>query len=166
MIVVADASPLIFLGKLRRLELLRHVLGSDIRVPRAVYHELLVPAVEPAERLVLETFLGPCRIEAVSRPGSFARAMSAADNAVLTLAMRSKADILLCDERITRTMAEAEGIRPLGTLGVLLRARRQCLLSPDETRRLVDQLVSAHNFRIGIEVYQAVLAEINSQGRD
>ncbi|MFA5205432.1 MAG: DUF3368 domain-containing protein [Lentisphaeria bacterium] len=164
MIVVADASPLIFLGKLRQFDLLHRVLGPDVRVPRAVYHELLVPAVEPAERQILETFLGRCRIEAVPHPGSFAKAMSAADNAVLTLAVRSKADLLLCDERITRTMAEAEGIRPLGTLGVLLRAMRQNILPADETRRLVDRLVSVHNFRISIEVYQAALAEISRGG--
>ena len=59
-------------------------------------------------------------------------------------------------------MAAAEGIRPLGTLGVLLRAMRKDLLSPVETRKLVDVLIRLHSFRIGIEVYQAVLAEIES----
>jgi hypothetical protein len=160
MIVVADASPLIFLAKIRRLDLIPALLGSDIRVPRAVYKELFVSRMDPAEEGILRPFLDTCRIEAVERPRSFASAMSAADNAVLTLAVRYKAEFLLCDERITRRMAEAEGIRPLGTLGVLLRAMRNDLLDQTETRRLIDLLVISHGFRIGVGLYQTVLAEI------
>lgn len=160
MIVVADASPLIFLAKVRQLSLLRELLGPDILVPLAVSREVLVPGLDQAERDVLEVFLASCSVEPVPRPRVFARAMSAADNVALTLAIQRNADILLCDERLTRLMAETEGIRPLGTLGVLLRAMRKGLLVPSETRRLVDLLVGTHSFRIGIELYQTVLREI------
>lgn len=167
MIVVADASPLIFLAKVRHLALLRELLGSDILVPLAVSHEILVPGLDQAETDVLEAFLASCSVEPVPRPRTFANAMSATDNAALTLAVRRRADMLLCDDRVTRLMAETEGIRPLGTLGVLLRAMREGLLAPGETRRLIDLLVGTHNFRIGIELYQAVLGEIErGSGRD
>jgi hypothetical protein len=162
MIVVADASPLIFLAKIRRLDVVHRLLGHDIRVPRQVRDEILAPNIDPAEERELQTFLDSCRIEVVRHPRRFASAMSQADNAALTLAVRVRADILLCDDRVTRLMAEAEGIRPLGTLGVLLRALQQGLLSALETRNLVDLLIRSHSFRIGIEVYQAVLAEIES----
>jgi len=160
MIIVADASPLIFLVKIRQLTLVHSVLGRDIRLPRAVHRELLAGPIDPIEQEHLERFLAKCRIEAVRRPRRFASAMSAADNAALTLALRCKADFLLCDERVTRSMAETEGIRPLGTLGLLLRATREQRLPPEETRRLVDQLVSDHDFRIGVEVYKAVLEQL------
>ena len=39
-------------------------------------------------------------------------------------------------------------------------ARRH--LSPQETREAIDLLIRHHNFRIGIEVYQRVLAEIDA----
>jgi predicted nucleic acid-binding protein len=123
----------------------------------------MAPGVDPAEKEVLEAFLESCTVETVPRPRSFARGMSSTDNAALTLAIRRKADILLCDERVTRMMAEAEGIRPLGTLGVLLRAQRAGLMKPAETRRIVDLLVGTHSFRIGVELYQAVLAELESK---
>ena len=86
--------------------------------------------------------------------------MSAADNAALTLAIRRKATALLCDERVTRLMAESEDIRSVGTLGILLRATRTGLHTCRETRRMVDLLIRAHGFRISIELYQAVLGEI------
>ena len=157
MIVVADASPLIFLAKIRRLHLINDLLGDDIRLPKAVYREILIPSMEPVENDVLKTFLATCAISVVRRPRRFATAMSAADNAALTLAIRNKADVLLCDDRITRVMAETEGIRPLGTLGVLLRAMRESLLSPQETKHLVDILIRLHSFRISVVVYQSVL---------
>ncbi len=37
----------------------------------------------------------------------------------------------------------------------------QDMLTPAETRLLVERLLGSHSFRIGIEVYQRVLSEIN-----
>lgn len=161
MIVVADASPLIFLAKVRRLPLITRLLGRDIRIPRAVRDEAIRPGSDPAELDALKTFFKICRIETVRRPRPFAAPMSRADNEALTLAVRVQADILLCDERVMRTMGEAEGIRPLGTLGILLRAVRRKIVMPSDARDLVDTLVRSHGLRIGIEVYQAVLAELD-----
>lgn len=160
MIVVADASPLIFLAKVRQLGIVFRSTGRDVRVPKQVSDEVLVPGADPAELRELESFLERCKVEAVRRPRQFASGMSGADNAALTLAVRANADFLLCDERIIRMMAEAEGVRPLGTLGVLLRAARLHLLSAGETKVLVDRLVQDHGFRIGIELYRAVLRQL------
>ncbi len=88
--------------------------------------------------------------------------MSQADNAALTLALSGGADLILCDERTTRLMAETEGIRPLGTLGILLRSVRQGLLTSSDAKGLVDVLVQSHGLRIGIELYRAVLSELET----
>jgi predicted nucleic acid-binding protein len=158
--VVADASPLIFLAKVRRLELVVALWGRDIRVPRRVADEVLAVGADPVEVEVLEAFLRQCRVETVRQPRRFAAAMSQADNEVLTMAVRAGAWVLLCDDKLMRRLAEAEGIRPVGTLGVLLKAMQQQLLSPRDTRTLLDRLVESHDFRIGIGVYQSVLRAI------
>ena len=162
MIVVADASPLIFLVKVRRLDLVSLVLGPDIRVPKSVRDEVLAPPTDPVEAALLTDFLAHCRVEAVSQVRRFASAMSVADNEALTLAVRSRADILLCDDRVVRLMAEAEGIRPLGTLGFLLRAMREARITLAETRKSVDALVSSHGFRIGTDLYVTILRAIDA----
>jgi predicted nucleic acid-binding protein len=162
MIVVADASPLIFLGKVRRLDLLQTVLGTELHVPESVYEELFLPTVDPAEAEYLACLLKTCTVDAVRQPRRFALAMSRADNDALTLALRLKAEFLLCDDRITRLAAETEGIRPLGTLGLLLRAVRKKVMSPSDARDCLDCLVRMHGFRIGIELYRDVLAEIEA----
>ena len=163
MIVVADASPLIFLAKIRRLGLVTRLLGHDIRIPRAVRDEVLPPGIDPAEEDALKVFFKSCRIETVRRPRRFAAAMSRADNEALTLAVRSHADIILCDERAIRIMAESEGVRSLGTLGIVLRAVRRRIVTPPDARHLIDRLIRSHGFRIGVEIYQAVLAELEQQ---
>ena len=161
MTAIADASPLIFLGKLRRLALIRRVLKADITVPSVVRDAVLAPPLDPWESRELERFLGGVRIEAVANPRRFALGMSRADDVVLMLAVRTKADLLLADERIMRRIAGVEGIRPVGTLGLLLQAMRQGLLHGTEVRLLVDELVSAHGFRIGVELYAALLEAID-----
>lgn len=161
MIVVADASPLIFLAKVRSLGLIVELWGRDIRTPRGVANEVLAVGADPVEVQVLEAFLRKCRVEVVRAPRRFAVAMSQADNEALTLAVRVGAGVLLCDDKLTRRMAETEGIRPMGTLGVLLRAMQQRLISPREARTLLDRLIEFHDFRIGIGVYQAAIQAIS-----
>lgn len=56
-------------------------------------------------------------------------------------------------------MAGAQGIRPLGKLGLLLGALRRGILAPKDPRHLLDALVGRHGFRMGIAVYQAALAQ-------
>ena len=86
--------------------------------------------------------------------------MSRADNDALTLALRKHADLLLADERLLRDMAVIERIRPVGTLGILLLAMRNCLVSAAKTRLHVDALIRDHRFRIGIALYEVVLAHL------
>ena len=162
MTAVADASPLIFLAKVRRLDLVEKLLGKDIRVARSVRGEILAHGADPEETRILEAFLARCSVEDVRHPRRFALALSRADNDCLTLAVRCRATAILCDDRLLRLTAETEGIRPIGTLGLVLRALRRGILSKAETKQLVDVLVRAHGFRISIEVYQAVVAQIES----
>ena len=57
MIVVADASPLIFLGKLGQLDLICRLFGKKILVAEAVRDEILSPTISPAEERLLLSFL-------------------------------------------------------------------------------------------------------------
>jgi predicted nucleic acid-binding protein len=163
-IIVADASPVIFLGKIRQLPLISRLLRGTILVPEVIADEIMASPISPAETRVLGKFLEKCRVLKVARPRSFAAALSRADNAALTLAVRKRADVLLADERLLRELAEIEGIRPFGTLGVLLRSMEKGYLPPSETRRLVDELIREHSFRISIEVYRAALDRIGRPG--
>jgi predicted nucleic acid-binding protein len=160
MIVVADASPLIFLGKIGQLGLIPLLFEGSVWLPSSVRDEVLAPPISPAEDRILSAFLGTCHIVKVTRPEHFSAAMSRADNDALTLALRKHADLLLTDERLMREMSVMERIKPVGTLGVLLLAMRKGVLTPTKARQHVDALIRDHRFRIGIALYEAILARI------
>jgi predicted nucleic acid-binding protein len=159
-IVVADASPLIFLARIRQLELVLGLFPGELLVPTGVRDELLAPPLPPDEEHLLDAFLQDCTVVRVSKPRTFAAAMSPADNAALTLAIRKNADLLLADDRLIRRMARIERVRPMGTLGILLTAMRQERLSPAATRHAAQALIRSHGFRIGVDLFEAVLSEI------
>ncbi len=162
MLVVADAAPLIFLGKLKQLSLIQQLWPGEILIPLAVRDEVLKPPLSPHEERTLLPFLQSCRIVEVDAPEVFARGLSVADNSVLSLALSRQADLLLSDDRLLRRLANGEGLRVIGTLGVLLAARKSKHLPPSQTVALLEELVQEHGFRIGIEVYNAALKEINT----
>jgi hypothetical protein len=130
-LVVADASPLIALHQVGELRLLQ-ALFAEIHVPPAVAREIRasVPPqlwiveralTQPAAPLVLRASLGPGESEALS------------------LALETHASRLLVDERAARRVAQALGLGVIGTLGVLLAAKRRGLVT--EVRPLVEDLI-------------------------
>ena len=48
-----------------------------------------------------------------------------------------------------------EGIRVIGTIGILLQATKKSILSAGNAVDLLNRLVEEHNFRISIRVYEA-----------
>jgi len=154
MIIVADSAPLIFLAKINQLSLLNGLFNAQILVPVVVRREILGPNVPPDEERLLTGFLSGCQIVTLRKPTRFAQALSYADNCILTLAVKEPANVILSDDRLLRKTAVIEGIRVVGTIGILIRATKSSLLTAKKTVELLDELVEEHNFRISIRVYE------------
>ena len=163
MIVVADTSPLIFLAKIDALDWLPRLFDCAPLLPSRVAEELLRPPVPPAELRLLRAFVGRCEIVTVADPTRFSAALSDADNAVLTLAVARKAQLLLADDRVLRSMARVEGIVPMGTLGILLAAVDRRLARRDHARGKLRALVRQHGYRIGVEVYDLAMERLEGE---
>ncbi len=163
MIVIADASPLIFLAKLDLLKLIEKLFGDSVFVPQRVVDEALTPPIPVREEILLNNFLShKCRVEQIKHPQFFVSAMSCADSEVITLAIRKKADYVLADDRIVRDVALVEGIRPMGTLGIILRAVSEKHISLKKAQDSFNALVRQHNFRISIRVYDAFQEQLRT----
>ena len=111
--------------------------------------------VPPDEERLLTGFLSSCRIIALSKPTRFAKALSFADNCILTLAAEKQAEMILSDDRLLRKTAAIEGLRVIGTIGVLIRAAKSSLLTQKNSVEMLDELVKDHKFRISTRVYEA-----------
>ncbi|MBN1424659.1 DUF3368 domain-containing protein [Candidatus Fermentibacteria bacterium] len=160
--LVADSAPLIFLGKLDRLSLLRRLFDAEIVMPRLVRDELLPHSLPPDERRRLAAFLEGCRIVDPRETESPAAGLSQADNAILNLAREQHAEVVISDDRLLRRIAAIEGTGVIGTVGILILATRRGILTATETESLLSQLVRHHSFRISTALYDASLRAIRT----
>lgn len=127
MILVADSSALIALSISDGLQLLEPLYGN-VLVPQAVYTE--VTGCEKPESHRLQNFLKD-RIRTVDT-ANYVYLDAYADQGeteAMLLYKQLKANKLLIDDRRGRRIAQLNGISIIGSLGVLLAAKKQGLLN-------------------------------------
>lgn len=160
MIVVSDTSPITNLAAIGHLELLRSLFGS-VLVPDAVVAELRACEVgtpgfvdlDPNDWLVARPIVEPAVAAALSMDLDLGEAQA------IALALESGADVVLMDERRGRRLAQRLGLRTLGVLGVLVKAKRERRI--EHVKPLLEALVSQAGFWIGNDLYARVLREVS-----
>lgn len=119
--VVADASPLIALQQIEQLNLLQALFAS-VLIPPAVAREI-APSV-PGVPWILEH--APSQPIA---PRVLRARLGAGESEAISLALELGVEQLLVDERGARRLAQAVGLSVIGTLGVLLAAKRKGMIA-------------------------------------
>lgn len=157
MIVVADATPLIALVKLRRIDLLRAIFG-EIYVPDGVYHEVVVQGRQrPGAKEIREAnWIHRQTVSDQAMVDLLRGELDRGEAEVLVLAEELKADWVLLDEERARLAARLVGRRRMGTAGVLVLAKRRGLIDNVET--LLDELCR-QKFRLSDRVYLEALRQ-------
>lgn len=126
MIVVSNTTPLIGLVSVQQFSLLR-TLFSEIHIPQAVYNEAYlagsvkypIPAADwikvasVKDRLAVEVLLDE---------------LDLGEAETIVLARELNADWVLMDERKGRRKLDQLGVKKVGTLGILLKAKQLGLL--------------------------------------
>jgi predicted nucleic acid-binding protein len=151
---IVNTAPLIFLAKLRRLDLLR--IGVDVvYVPTMVLHELRM--VEDEAVSAVQSILGTWLIEkACTQPNLVMLASQALDPGeaeVIALALELETQDIVLDDLDARRYARRSGLKPIGTLGLLLAAKRIGLITA------IKPEVEALN-KAGFYASQPLIAEI------
>jgi predicted nucleic acid-binding protein len=125
---VVNASPVITLAKAGHLDLLTQ-LANDVLVPEAVVMELLdVSADDPAQQ-AMERGWGT-RIPGVSIPVSILEwGLGVGETSVLAATLQHRERTAVLDDAQGRKCARALGIPVIGTLGIVLREKRQGYLA-------------------------------------
>jgi predicted nucleic acid-binding protein len=118
---IANASPVIALSKIERLDLL-FVKGRTLLIPEAVVREVLRAPARDAARHALEAGWGSEPVAVRPDPEVLEWGLGSGESAVLSLA-RQRTAVAVVDDRAARVACKALGIRCLGTLGIILRAR-------------------------------------------
>lgn len=157
--IVSNTSPIIFLSKIEKIDLLHKYFGT-ITLPEAVLREIKNKAPSPEMRY-FESRQSLFRITTPKK--QLALELGAGESAAISLSIEQKARILLIDDHQGRLAAEKASIEIIGTLGILLLFLEKKEISFEEFKNLLNILIES-GFRIGIEVYQRVLNKAEKCG--
>lgn len=158
MIVVSDASPLIALARIERLELLRSLFGRLI-IPNAVWRELVLSGDDKAgnKALLQADWVETHSVSDDTLTNLLRHDLGAGESEAIVLAKELGADFLLIDERLGRSAAKNLGIKTVGLIGALIEARRRGLL-PDAPL-IANELREKAGFWISKELYALLIGE-------
>lgn len=156
-LIVCDASPLIFLAKLDRLELIETVTRREAVVLQCVVDEVLSKRAMPVEAERLRNWLKRVRVEHFSGSLFPADSLSQSDQSSLAWAVENRADWILADERLLRRFAKDQGMGVIGFCGLLAQAVLSGRITRSEARSDLDRAIREHGFRISVELYQEMI---------
>ncbi|EIP97757.1 putative nucleic acid-binding protein [Opitutaceae bacterium TAV1] len=143
-LVVCDASPLILLAKLRRIDLLV-AMADEIWIPEAVWREVTVNSGSHEEiQEIVKGLAGCVRKADPSLEMAFGLQVDPGEAAALALVARHPSACLLIDDRRGRAVAELNGWHCVGTLGWLIMAKRHGLVG--EIGPLINRLLGEGAF--------------------
>lgn len=145
---VTNAGPLIALGKLGLVQLLSQLYDS-VLVPAQVYREVVTRGLELGQPDAYAVQLAVARrklavvsveMAAVSTAG-IEPPLHLGERAAIQLAKQEEADWVLLDDQLAREQAQAVGLCVKGTLGVVLTAFRQQLLTTEEVELIFQAIL-------------------------
>lgn len=162
MIVVSNATPLIAMAMADQFDLLQKIFGR-IYIPQGVHEEVVE---QGGERFGATDVRQAAWVQVIAAKDRLAVEvleddLGKGESETIVLAREVEADWVLVDERLARRKLELLGIRTIGTLGILLKAKELGLLQT--IRPEVDKL-RARGFRLSRHVYEDVLQMAGESG--
>lgn len=155
--VVSNTTPIISLLKLNKLDLLKK-LYNEVTIPFAVYEEIEKGAIKSYYQNLKEfSWINITKIRNKESLDYFFE-LDKGEAEVLILAHEINADLVIIDELAGRRYAENLNLKLTGTLGILLKAKQNGIISSvkDElivlqekgtwlNRRLIDKVLKLAN---------------------
>lgn len=157
MMAVSDSSVLIALSRIGQLPLLPALFTSGVRVPPAVWREVVTEGENRPGVRDIETaaWLRVAQVSNVDFVASLSRDLDSGEAEAIALFREQPCAAILLDEKDARRVAEGFAQPILGTVGILLWARRNGLIAC--LRDQLDALQSSGGFRLSAQVRRAAL---------
>ena len=130
MIVVSNTTPLIGLAPIQRFDLLRQLFGS-IHIAQAVYDEAVVTGSETGgakHEVSSATWIKTVQVQDRLAVEVLLDELDSGEAQTIVLARELDADWVLMDEKKGRRKLAQLGLKRIGTVGILLKARQLGLL--------------------------------------
>lgn len=152
--VIVNTSPMQYLHQLNLLDLLP-TLYKEIILPQSVVNELIVGSSlgVPLPNPKLLSWVNIVKAQSQSIL-PLVTELGAGEREALALAIEITDSLVVLDDNLARNYAKLLGINLTGTLGILLKAKKQGYLL--EIKPILNQL-NALNFRLSLSTRNAVL---------
>lgn len=148
-IVIADASCLIVLQNIKELELLQTLFG-EVFITEEIKNEF---------GLDLPAWIKVKEIRNKIQHGALTLILDKGEAGAIALALESGNSLLIIDEKKGRRIAQELGVRIIGTLGLILKAKKNGLIT--SMKDFLQKLENA-NFRVS-ESLKAKFLDNNSK---
>jgi len=158
--IVSNATPLIYLAKIGRIDLLQKVFG-EVFIPEEVKIEVVDKGKQLGEkdsyiieRAITDGWLKVLNAQLVEVPIK----LEPGELAVLSLAKSLRLRDVLIDEVSARTAARLLNLKPRGTIFILLKALEKKKIDLNEFLEALNELIK-NGFRLKEEVYVEAVRE-------
>jgi len=158
--VVSNASVLIGMSSIEKLSVVRERFPQGILIPEAVRREVVDEGEgRPGAREIYESDW--IRVEKVADERIVDLLLTELDNGeaeAIALAREVSASIILLDERDARRAAKRMNLKVLGTVGLLIWAKKAGKI--ESLKEQLDALRGHGKFRFGQAIYESALREV------
>ncbi len=155
--MIVDSSSLIIFAKLNKINVLLK-LFEKLEIADAVYKEAILEGLEKKfeDSLILISYLEKNQIRIIKLKNKYVELadkiqhlnnIGVGESQTIALARQLNGKELIIDETLARETAKAFGLKPIGSLRVLLLAYKENMLSEKELKEIVNKMVKL-KFRI------------------
>ena len=152
--VISNTSPLIALGCIQRFNIL-HDLFNEIIIPSAVLSETEY-LIEDIKKL---SFIKIVEVKNVNLVKTLNLRIDYGESEVIAYALESDYDLILVDDKEARKVAKNLNLKIMGTVGLLLLAKKQGLIK--KIRPEINKLETEINFRLSEKIKNMVFKQAN-----
>jgi predicted nucleic acid-binding protein len=153
MIIICDSSPLVALSLCKGLRFL-DLLFKDVIVQQYVYHEINEPGKPETENITLWAKGKVQQAGNQQMLQALGLSLDPGESEAIALYWEKSGDLLFIDEQKGRRIASRNGIKVIGTLGILLLAKQKGLI---KSIKSPIQLLRRSPIRISDRLYQKAL---------
>lgn len=159
--IITNSTPIISLSIIGKLHLL-HELFEEVYVPEAVYREIVHGESkkeygrEELKNTVEEERFQLLQIKNKQLVNTLYGKLHEGELEVIVGAKELGLQNVLLDERVARSLAKTFLLRPIGTIGILLLAKKKGKI--EKVKPLLDQLI-ANGIFLSKSLYEQVLIE-------
>jgi predicted nucleic acid-binding protein len=156
--IVSNSSPLIHLAKIDQLHLL-HDFFDQIIIPNAVYNECVIEDKEYQEisRIKNADWLQTCHVSDRNLVILLQSEIDKGESEAIALALEKSAHLILLDDAEAREKARLYHLKITGTIGILLRAKKEGKLQ--SFHQVINQLQTT-GFWLNEKLKQRLLVEV------